>query len=171
MEVAEATRRSLPAKRKRARKEWREDDAGGGGAVSQGGARGAAEAAGDGALRSRHLALLAEKSAADRGLEELVFGDAEEGEALLRRLRGRSSAQVCGELGGLRLSRGHQWGGLPGTSNRRAVSWDAAGSRGSGRGTAGVAPRVVPWVAGFLCVCVMQISHFGLFKSGSLANG
>lgn len=162
MEVAEATRRSLPAKRKRARKEWREDDAGGGGggAVSQGGARGAAEAAGDGALRSRHLALLAEKSAADRGLEELVFGDAEEGEALLRRLRGRSSAQVCGEVGGLRLS--HQWGGLPGTSNRRAVSWDAAGSRGSGRGTAGVAPRVVPWVAGFL---------FGLFKSGSPANG
>lgn len=43
--------------------------------------------------RAQNLALLAEKPAVERGLEELVFGGAEEGEDLLRRLRG-ASAQV-----------------------------------------------------------------------------
>ncbi|XP_008102765.1 U3 small nucleolar RNA-associated protein 18 homolog [Anolis carolinensis] len=39
-------------------------------------------------LQAKHLALLGEKPAAERGLEALVFGDVGEGEALLRRLRG-----------------------------------------------------------------------------------
>ncbi|KAL8163345.1 UNVERIFIED_CONTAM: hypothetical protein K2H54_018569 [Gekko kuhli] len=93
MAVVEESRRGWPARRKRARKEWREDDAVRG-AVSEGDARGAPEDPVDESRRARHLALLAEKSAADRGLEALVFGDtAEEGEELLRRLRGRPSAQ------------------------------------------------------------------------------
>ncbi|KAJ6660391.1 hypothetical protein lerEdw1_017814 [Lerista edwardsae] len=41
--------------------------------------------------RAQNLALLAEKPAAERGLEELVFGGAEEGEDLLRRLQGAST--------------------------------------------------------------------------------
>ncbi|KAM6473406.1 U3 small nucleolar RNA-associated protein 18 homolog isoform 1-T2 [Liasis olivaceus] len=43
--------------------------------------------------RAQHLALLAEKPASERGLEELVFGDVEEGEGLLRRFQG-SCAQA-----------------------------------------------------------------------------
>ncbi|XP_060108979.1 U3 small nucleolar RNA-associated protein 18 homolog [Heteronotia binoei] len=92
MEVVEASGCSLPARRKRARKEWREDDAGRG-AVSEGDSLKAAEDPMDKARRSRHLALLAEKSAADRRLEELVFGDTEEGESLLRRLQDRPFVQ------------------------------------------------------------------------------
>ncbi|XP_061471980.1 U3 small nucleolar RNA-associated protein 18 homolog isoform X2 [Rhineura floridana] len=48
----------------------------------------AAGAAEEEISRAHHLALVAEKPAAERGLEELVFGDAEEGESLLRRLQG-----------------------------------------------------------------------------------
>lgn len=99
MEAGDATRCPLPAGRKRARTEWRRDDAGRG-AAGEGDAGRAPEEPMEKAHRARHLALLTEKSAADRGLEELVFGDTEEGEGLLRRLQGRPSAQVFGELGG-----------------------------------------------------------------------
>ncbi|XP_077184118.1 U3 small nucleolar RNA-associated protein 18 homolog [Paroedura picta] len=92
MEAEGASRGSLPARRKRGRAEWREGDARRG-AGSEGDPRRAADEPMDGARRARHLALLAETSAADRGLEELVFGDTEEEEGLLRRLQGRSSAQ------------------------------------------------------------------------------
>lgn len=43
--------------------------------------------------RAHHLALLAEKPASERGLEELVFGGMEEDEGLLRRFQ-TSCAQV-----------------------------------------------------------------------------
>nr|XP_056713192.1 U3 small nucleolar RNA-associated protein 18 homolog [Euleptes europaea] len=92
MEEVAAARCGLPARRKRARKDRRGEDAARG-AVGKGDPRVAAEDPTEKDQRSRHLALLAEKPAADRGLEELVFGDTEEGEGLLRRLRGRPSGQ------------------------------------------------------------------------------
>uniref|UniRef100_A0ACB8EKW1 Uncharacterized protein n=1 Tax=Sphaerodactylus townsendi TaxID=933632 RepID=A0ACB8EKW1_9SAUR len=85
MEVVAAAAGGLPARRKRGRKDC--------GTVSEGGARVAAADPMEEDRRSRHLALLAKKCAEDRGLEELVFGDSEEGESLLRRLQGRPSAQ------------------------------------------------------------------------------
>lgn len=44
--------------------------------------------------RAHHLALLAEKPASERGLEELVFGGVEEDESLLLRRFQTSCAQV-----------------------------------------------------------------------------
>lgn len=46
--------------------------------------------------RAHHLALLAEKPASERGLEELVFGGVEEDEGLLLRRFQTSCAQVTG---------------------------------------------------------------------------
>ncbi|XP_042303492.1 U3 small nucleolar RNA-associated protein 18 homolog [Sceloporus undulatus] len=73
-----ALRRKRPRKGKKGR---------GGGMEPEDGCEGEAAAAEEG-LRAQHLALLAGKPAAERGLEELVFGDAGEGAALVRRLRG-----------------------------------------------------------------------------------
>lgn len=46
--------------------------------------------------RAHHLALLAEKPPSERGLEELVFGDVDEDEGLLRRFQ-TSGTQVTGQ--------------------------------------------------------------------------
>ncbi|XP_062976272.1 U3 small nucleolar RNA-associated protein 18 homolog [Elgaria multicarinata webbii] len=89
MEAEVGARRATPLGRKRPRAGdgWYEEAAG------QGGRGAAAQEEKEKVRRAQHLALLAEKPAAERGLEELVFGDVDDGEDLLRRLRG-SSAQV-----------------------------------------------------------------------------
>ncbi|XP_078240370.1 U3 small nucleolar RNA-associated protein 18 homolog isoform X2 [Pogona vitticeps] len=83
MERQDPREASLKRKRPRSGKGWHmadEDDS-------------EAAAAAEEARRARHLALLAEKPAADRGLEELVFGGVDEGGDLLRRLQS-PSAQI-----------------------------------------------------------------------------
>lgn len=48
------------------------------------------------ARRAHHLAILAEKPAEERDLEELVFGNVEESKSLLRRLKGPSAQVLAG---------------------------------------------------------------------------
>ncbi|XP_054833150.1 U3 small nucleolar RNA-associated protein 18 homolog [Eublepharis macularius] len=95
MEAVAGARYGSPVRRKRGRKEQRDADAGRG-AVREGDASAPAHDLTEEARRARHLAVLAEKPAAERGLEELLFGDTQEGEGLLRRLQGHSSEQ-CDE--------------------------------------------------------------------------
>ncbi|KAF7247485.1 hypothetical protein EYD10_06856 [Varanus komodoensis] len=96
---ARARRGTSPGrKRPRAGKGWSEE------AADEDGRRAAVREQKEKVRRAQHLALLAETPAAERGLEELVFGDVDDGGDLLERLRG-SSAQVSDAVSGDLLER------------------------------------------------------------------